>query len=43
MLVAMGANLADTVTEVFLLMALMHSDRPADRTHPLGYGQVRYF
>ncbi len=36
-------SLADTVNEVFLLMALKRSDRPADKSHPLGYGQVRYF
>jgi cation diffusion facilitator family transporter len=34
---------ADTFTEVFLLTALRRSDRPADRTHPFGYGKERYF
>lgn len=33
--------LADTVNEVFLLMALKRSDRPAESSHPLGHGQVR--
>lgn len=36
-------SLADTVNEVLLLTALRGSARPADRSHPLGYGQVRYF
>lgn len=36
-------SVADTVNEVLLLTALRRSDRPADRSHPLGYGQVRYF
>lgn len=36
-------SLADTVNEVLLLTALRRSGRPADRSHPLGYGQVRYF
>ena len=36
-------SVADTVNEVLLLTALRRSGRPADRDHPLGYGQVRYF
>lgn len=36
-------SFADTVNEVLLLTALRRSGRPADRAHPLGYGQVRYF
>ena len=36
-------SVADTVNEVLLLTALRRSDHPADREHPLGYGQVRYF
>lgn len=36
-------SVADTVNEVFLLTALRKSDRPADLTHPLGYGRARYF
>lgn len=36
-------SVADTVTEVLLLTALRRSGRPADRSHPLGYGPERYF
>jgi cation diffusion facilitator family transporter len=36
-------SVADTVNEVFLLTALRKSARPADATHPLGYGRARYF
>lgn len=36
-------SVADTVNELFLLTALRRSTRPADRTHPLGHGQDRYF
>lgn len=41
---AEGAHsVADTVNEVFLYTALRTSRRPADRTHPFGYGRNRYF
>lgn len=33
----------DCTTEVFLLIALRRSERPADREHPFGYGKARYF
>jgi len=36
-------SVADTVNEVFLLVALRRSTRAADPDHPFGYGQVRYF
>jgi cation diffusion facilitator family transporter len=36
-------SLADTVTEGLLLTALRRSVKPADRTHPLGYGKERFF
>jgi divalent metal cation (Fe/Co/Zn/Cd) transporter len=36
-------SVADTTTEGLLLAALRHSERPADRRHPFGYGKVRFF
>lgn len=36
-------SVADTVNEILLLTALRASSRPADATHPLGYGRARYF
>ncbi len=36
-------SVADTVNEVLLLTALRASARPADSSHPLGYGRARYF
>lgn len=36
-------SVADTVNEVLLLTALRSSSKPADETHPLGYGRARYF
>lgn len=35
-------SVADTVTELLLLLALKRSEKPADDEHPLGYGQERY-
>jgi cation diffusion facilitator family transporter len=43
MLAEAGHSVADTFTEGFLLTALRRSSRPADRTHPFGYGKERYF
>jgi cation diffusion facilitator family transporter len=43
MLAEAGHSVADTITEGFLLTALRRSKRPADRTHPFGYGKERYF
>ena len=36
-------SLIDTVNEVLLLYGISRSTRPADRTHPLGYGRELYF
>lgn len=36
-------SLGDTTNEVLLLTAQRRSARPADRTHPFGYGKERYF
>lgn len=33
----------DTTTEIFLLVAQKRSQKPADRSHPFGYGKERYF
>jgi cation diffusion facilitator family transporter len=35
-------SLADTVTEVFLFVALRRSAKPADERHPFGYGKEGY-
>ncbi|PRY13915.1 cation diffusion facilitator family transporter [Kineococcus rhizosphaerae] len=36
-------SVADTLNEVFLLLSLGRAERPADRTHPFGYGKERFF
>jgi cation diffusion facilitator family transporter len=36
-------TIADTGNEVLLFVALRRSRRPADPTHPLGYGPERYY
>jgi cation diffusion facilitator family transporter len=36
-------SVADTANQIFLLIALRTSERPADPEHPLGYGRTRYF
>ncbi|MEZ0165408.1 cation diffusion facilitator family transporter [Kineococcus sp. LSe6-4] len=36
-------SVADTLNETFLLLSLKRADRPADRTHPFGYGKERFF
>jgi cation diffusion facilitator family transporter len=43
-MLAEGAHsIADTVNEVFLLTSLRRSARPADSSHPFGYGSERFF
>ena len=37
------ANAADVAVGVFLLIGVLVSVRPADETHPLGYGRERFF
>jgi cation diffusion facilitator family transporter len=36
-------SVADTVTEVFLFVALKRGEKPADEKHPFGYGRETYF
>ena len=36
-------SVADTVTEVFLFVALKRGNRPPDAKHPFGYGRETYF
>ncbi|MDQ3790946.1 MAG: cation diffusion facilitator family transporter [Actinomycetota bacterium] len=43
MLAEAAHSVADTFTEALLLTALRRSTKPADRTHPFGYGKERYF
>ncbi|MBA8955717.1 cation diffusion facilitator family transporter [Actinomadura namibiensis] len=43
-MLAEGAHsIADTLNQGFLLASLRRSERPADRRHPFGYGNERYF
>jgi len=43
MLAEAAHSAADTLNQGFLLTAVIQADRPADRGHPFGYGQERYF
>jgi cation diffusion facilitator family transporter len=43
MLAEAAHSAADTLDQVFLLTSLHQADRPADRDHPFGHGQERYF
>jgi cation diffusion facilitator family transporter len=43
MLAEAAHSAADTLDQVFLLTSLRQADRPADREHPFGHGQERYF
>ena len=43
MLAEAAHSAADTLDQVFLLMSLHQSERPATREHPFGHGQERYF
>jgi cation diffusion facilitator family transporter len=36
-------SVADTVTEVFLFVALKRGEKPPDEKHPFGYGRETYF
>jgi cation diffusion facilitator family transporter len=36
-------SIADTVTEVFLFVALKRGEKPPDEKHPFGYGRETYF
>ena len=36
-------SVADTVTEIFLFVALKRGQRPPDARHPFGYGRETYF
>jgi len=38
-----GHSVADAGNELFLLVALNRSGRPADETHPFGYGAERFY
>jgi cation diffusion facilitator family transporter len=43
MLAEAAHSFADTLNQVFLFTSVRQGARPADRTHPFGYGQERYF
>jgi cation diffusion facilitator family transporter len=43
MLAEAAHSAADTLNQGFLLTSLHQADRPADRDHPVGHGQERYF
>ena len=43
MLAEAAHSAADTLNQGFLLASVHRGERPADRGHPFGYGQERYF
>jgi cation diffusion facilitator family transporter len=43
MLAEAAHSAADTLNQAFLLTSVQRGGRPADRGHPFGYGQERYF
>jgi len=38
-----AANAADMAVVAFLLIGVLSGSRPADESHPLGYGRERFF
>ena len=43
MLAEAAHSWADTLNQIFLLTSIRKSQRPADSTHPFGYGKERFF
>jgi cation diffusion facilitator family transporter len=43
MLAESAHSAADTLDQAFLLTSIRQAERPADREHPFGHGQERYF
>jgi cation diffusion facilitator family transporter len=43
MLAEAAHSVADTINQIFLLASLKVAARPADPTHPFGYGKARFF
>jgi cation diffusion facilitator family transporter len=43
MLAEAAHSAADTLNQAFLLTSVHRGERPADSSHPFGYGQERYF
>jgi cation diffusion facilitator family transporter len=43
MLAEAAHSWADTINQIFLLTSIRKSGRPADSTHPFGYGKERFF
>ena len=43
MLAEAAHSAADTLNQAFLLTSVHRGQRPADASHPFGYGQERYF
>lgn len=43
MLAEAAHSAADTINQAFLLTSVYRGQQPADRGHPFGYGQERYF
>ena len=43
MLAEAAHSAADTLNQAFLLTSVHRGERPADASHPFGYGQERYF
>jgi cation diffusion facilitator family transporter len=43
MLAEAAHSFADTLNQIFLFTSVRQGAKPADRQHPFGYGQARYF